>query len=218
MYPSERKRSDPRKGNDMTARTPRKTTRTRTVSNKADLRPGTNYIAHHTRHGYSYEAVVIDKKGVKHPMKLTKSGYIDPVDLNNYIKEAQRGRSKEGVEIDLKIKAKKIFPAKPTPRQLVTYSKNPNQYDIEGFDAPKGSATVKATKPKLSRIEDDRNKQTDRNKKVKKSKETIDDVFADSDEAMWKKYSGTYNKKSKGGRNACKVKKKTVRRTKKTKK
>jgi len=176
----------------------------RIVNDKKDLKRGTNYVMHHTRHGYSYEAIVVDGKGNKFPMKLTKSGYIDPKDVYNYIHEADRGRSAKAIETDDQKIAKNVYPAKPTPQQLISYHKNPNRFDIEGHDAPKGSATIKAAKPKLSRLKDDETK-TAEPKRSTRSKENLDDIFESSDEAMWKKYAG-FNKKT-GGKVAGRKKK-----------
>jgi len=172
------------------------------------LKTGTNYKMHHTKHGYSYEAIVVDKKGVKYPMKLTKSGYVDNADVRNYTLEAQRDRSSKAIEIDNNIIAKKTFPKKPTPAQLVAYFKHPNRYDMEGIDAPLGTASVKAKKPKISRIADD--KESKPTKHTPTKKETLDDVFRDSDEEMWKRYAG-HNKTTRIKHGGSGTRKKTVK-------
>lgn len=88
---------------------------------------------------YSRLEKVKDRSGKEYVIPVDEDGYVPREALEN---RSANGRSLKGWLRDLGKNARKTYPNKVRPRQILPWWKNPGKFDVEGIDAMPGMATI----------------------------------------------------------------------------
>ncbi|MFA6710835.1 MAG: hypothetical protein WCR83_05900, partial [Candidatus Methanomethylophilaceae archaeon] len=93
---------------------------------------------------------------------------------------------KRRYDADAKVTAKTVYPKNPTPAQLSAYRNRPDRRDIEGIDAPRGTANRKDSKVTVNQVH-----QTERDPEYKNRIEKGNYYFIPGQQSVWYKGAKT---------------------------